>query len=181
MYKRQEWCVENILTPIVHDPLTFLGLPRAWRGDYWNWIDAATIGCAWAAFGRAATPGTNLSTDHAAATAMLLWLRLFGFLKNINQRLATFVLMFERIVRDLRVFMVFFLMIILAFGSAFYLYLGQHEAEYYGFHDDGPRPVWRLMQALHGNHLFPRRRAERVRIGPDDYFLAASARVHRRL
>ena len=33
--------------------------------------------------------------------------------------------------------MVFFLMIILAFGSAFYLYLGQHEAEYYGFHDDG--------------------------------------------
>jgi hypothetical protein len=68
---------------------------------------------------------------------MLLWLRLFGFLKNINQSLATFVLMFERIVRDLRVFMVFFLMIILAFGSALYLYLGQHEAEYYGFHDDG--------------------------------------------
>ena len=33
--------------------------------------------------------------------------------------------------------MVFFLMIILAFGSALYLYLGQHEAEYYGFHDDG--------------------------------------------
>ena len=31
------------------------------------------------------------------------------------------------------------------------------------------------------NHLFPRRRAQRVRIGPDDYFLAASAWVHRRL
>ena len=91
----------------------------------------------WAAFARAATPGTNLSTDHAAATAMLLWLRLFGFLKNINRSLATFVVMFDRIVRDLRVFMVFFLMIILAFGSAFYFYLGQHEAEYYGFHDDG--------------------------------------------
>jgi len=132
-----EWFEKTIGNPIGHDPLTFLGLPRAWRGDYWNWIDTATLGCAWAAFARAATPGTNLSTDHAAATAMLLWLRLFGFLKNINQSLATFVLMFERIVRDLRVFMVFFLMIILAFGSAFYLYLGQHEAEYYGFHDDG--------------------------------------------
>ena len=127
----------NPIKPILHDPLTFLGLPRAWRGDYWNWIDAVTLGCAWAAVGRAATPGTRLRTDLAAATAMLLWLRLFGFLKNINQSLATFVLMFERIVRDLRVFMVFFLMIILAFGSAFYLYLGQHEAEYYGFHDDG--------------------------------------------
>ena len=137
----EDWFEKTIYYPILHDPLTFLGLPRAWRGDYWNWIDAAALGCAWAAFARAATPGTNLSTDHAAATAMLLWLRLFSFLKNINQSLATFVLMFERIVRDLRVFMVFFLMIILAFGSAFYLYLGQHEAEYYGFHDDGPRSV----------------------------------------
>ena len=121
----------------MHDPLTFLGLPRAWRGDYWNWLDVATLGSAWAAFARAAMPGTNLSTDHAAATAMLLWLLLFGFLKNLNQSLATFVLMFERIVRDLRVFMVFFLMIMLMFGSAFYLYLGQHEAEEFGFHDDG--------------------------------------------
>ena len=137
----EDWFEKTIYYPILHDPLTFLGLPRAWRGDYWNWIDAAALGCACAAFARAATPGTNLSTDHAAATAMLLWLRLFSFLKNINQSLATFVLMFERIVRDLRVFMVFFLMIILAFGSAFYLYLGQHEAEYYGFHDDGPRSV----------------------------------------
>ena len=137
----ENWFEANIVKPIRHDPLTFLGLPRAWRRDYWNFIDAVTLGCAWAAFVRAATPGTRLRTDLAAATAMLLWLRLFGFLKNINQSLATFVLMFERIVRDLRVFMVFFLMIILAFGSSFYLYLGQHESEYYGFHDDGPRPV----------------------------------------
>jgi len=126
-----------IFKAIRHDPLTFLGLPRAWRGDYWNWLDVATLGSAWAAFARAAMPGTNMSTDHAAATAMLLWLLLFGFLKNLNQSLATFVLMFERIVRDLRVFMVFFLMIMLMFGSAFYLYLGQHEAEEFGFHDDG--------------------------------------------
>ena len=39
--------------------------------------------------------------------------------------------------------MVFFLMIILAFGSSFYLYLGQHEAEYYGFHDDGAPNAFR--------------------------------------
>jgi len=133
----ETWSEKTIFNPIMHDPLTFLGLPRAWRGDYWNWLDVATLGSAWAAFARAAMPGTNMSTDHAAATAMLLWLLLFGFLKNLNQSLATFVLMFERIVRDLRVFMVFFLMIMLMFGSAFYLYLGQHEAEEFGFHDDG--------------------------------------------
>jgi hypothetical protein len=107
----ETWFPKTIEEPILHDPLTFLGLPRAWRGDYWNWLDAAALGCAWAAFVRAGTPGINMSTNHAAATAMLLWLRLFGFLKNINQSLATFVLMFERIVRDLRVFMGFFLLI----------------------------------------------------------------------
>ena len=123
--------------PHPHDPLTFLGLSRAWRRDYWNWIDSAALGCAWAAFARAAMPEGDLSADLAAVTTMLLWLRLFGFLKHINQSLATFVLMFERIVRDLRVFLVFFLMITLMFGSAFYLYLGQREAEDYGFHDDG--------------------------------------------
>ena len=132
-----DWFDKNIFKPINHDPVTYLGLPRAWRGDYWNWIDAATIGCACAAFARAAMPGEDLSADLAAVTTMLLWLRLFGYLKNINQSFATFVLMFERIVRDLRVFMVFFLMITLMFGSAFYLYLGQREAEEYGFHDDG--------------------------------------------
>ena len=134
-FEPDSWFGKTILIPILHDPLTFLGLPGAWRGDYWNWIDAATLGCAWAAFVRAATPGTRLRTDLAAATAMLLWLRLFSFLKNINQSLATFVLMFERIVRDLRVYMLFFLLIMLMFGSAFFLYLGQHEAEEYGFHE----------------------------------------------
>ena len=175
------WFGRNVSRPILHDPITFLGLPRAWRRDYWNWIDAAALGCAWAAFVRAAKPGVHLSTHHAAATAMLLWLSFFSFLKNINQSLATFVLMFERIAHDLRVFLVFFLLITLMFGSAFFIYLGQHDAEDYGFHDDGPHPVWRLMQALHGNHLLPRRRAERVRVGPDDYLLVTSAWFHRRL
>jgi hypothetical protein len=131
------WHEKKLTTPIMHDPFTFLGLPRAWRYDYWNWIDAAALGCAWAAFVRAGTPGIHLSTHHAAVTAVLLWLKLFRFLMNLNQSLATFVLMFERIVRDLRVFMLFFLLIMLMFGSAFYLYLGQLEAEEYGFHDDG--------------------------------------------
>jgi len=126
-----------IIEAITHDPFTFIGFPRAWRYDYWNWIDAAALGCAWAAFVRAGTPGIHLSTHHAAVTAMLLWLKLFRFLMNLNQSFATFVLMFERIVRDLRVFMLFFLLIMLMFGSAFYLYLGQLEAEEYGFHDDG--------------------------------------------
>ena len=83
---RMSWFDETIIDPILHDPLTFLGLPRAWRGI----LELDRRRNARLRLGRlrrAATPGTNLSTDLAAATAMLLWLRLFGFLKNINQAL----------------------------------------------------------------------------------------------
>ena len=133
----ENWFEANIVKPIRHDPLTFLGLPRAWRRDYWNFIDAVTIGCAWAAFVRAATPGTRLRTDLAAATAVLLWLELFGFLKNINQSLATLVLMIERIVDDIWVFLFFYFIWVLLFGSVFYLRLGTRHADTFGFHKIG--------------------------------------------
>ena len=133
----ENWFEANIVKPIRHDPLTFLGLPRAWRRDYWNFIDAVTLGCAWAAFVRAATPGTRLRTDLAAATAVLLWLELFGFLKNINQSLATLVLMIERIVDDIWVFLFFYFIWVLLFGSVFYLRLGTRHADTFGFHKIG--------------------------------------------
>ena len=133
----ENWFETNIVKPIRHDPLTFLGLPRAWRRDYWNFIDAVTLGCAWAAFVRAATPGTRLRTDLAAATAVLLWLELFGFLKNINQSLATLVLMVERIVDDIWVFLFFYFIWVLLFGSVFYLRLGTRHADTFGFHKIG--------------------------------------------
>ena len=42
----EDWSEKAIREPIRYDALTFLGLSRAWRYDYWNWIDLATIGCA---------------------------------------------------------------------------------------------------------------------------------------
>jgi hypothetical protein len=45
--------------------------------------------------------------------------------------------MIERIVRDIRIFLVFFLIILLAFASTFYLYLGPRHKSDFGFHDDG--------------------------------------------
>jgi hypothetical protein len=134
---KRSWFGKTIDEPITHDPLTFLGLPRAWRGDYWNWIDAATLGCAWAAFARAAMPGKHLSVDLASVTAILLWLRLMGFLKNLDQRLATFVLMMERIVCDIWVFLLFYFIWVLLFGSVFYMRLGTRHVDTFGFHDDG--------------------------------------------
>ena len=48
-----DWLEKAFLAPILHDPLTFLGLSRSWRGDYWNIIDALTLSCTWAALVRA--------------------------------------------------------------------------------------------------------------------------------
>ena len=107
----EDWSEKNIREPIRYDALTFLGLSRAWRGDYWNWIDAATLGCAWAAFARAAKPGANLSTDLAVATSMLMWIRFCWYLKNMRLGWAKFVLMFEDIVWDLRYYLFYFLVV----------------------------------------------------------------------
>ena len=112
---QDSWYGRNVSRPILHDPITFLGLPRSWRWDYWNWLDVAVLACSWTAFVRVATPGVHLSAYLAAATAVLLWLALFGFLKHLDQRLATFVLMFERIVRDLWIFLFFYLHFFLCF------------------------------------------------------------------
>ena len=123
---------------ILHDPLTFLGLSRAWRRDHWNWTDFAMLGCCWAAFVRAAMPGTRMSTNLAVATSMLLWIKVLAFLKNTTMDLATFVaVMIDRIAQDLSTFLIFFLVIILMFASAFYLYLGPRTRSDFGFHDDG--------------------------------------------
>ena len=132
---QDSWFGRNVSRPILHDPITFLGFPRAWRWDYWNWLDVAVLACSWTAFVRAATPGVHLSAHLAAATAVLLWLALFGFLKHLDQRLATFVLMFERIVRDLWIFLFFYLLWVLMFGSAFCILLGSAHAREFEFHD----------------------------------------------
>jgi hypothetical protein len=76
-------------------------------------VDAATIGCAWAAFARAAMPGARLSPDLAVATSMLMWVRFCWYLKNMRLGWAKFVLMFEDIVWDLRYYLFYFLVVLI--------------------------------------------------------------------
>ena len=97
---------------------------------------------------------------------------------------AKFVLMFEDIVWDLRYYLFYFLVVLMMFASAFYLYLGPRKSDEFGFHDDGapsafgtfpytiynlillgPRPVsfFRQFYAVDATH--PRRLCWRVRSG----------------
>ena len=80
-----------------------------------------------------------MGIDLAAMTWVLLWLNLFGFVRQLDQRLATFVMMFERIVRDMWVFLLFYMMWVFM-PRRLTCELGRVYAES-GFHDDGPRPA----------------------------------------
>ncbi len=134
------WFGRNIFKPILHDPLTFLGVPRAWRTDYWNAIDVAAIACTLASFVLAAMPNRRLYPNLAAFTALLLWIRLCGFLKLADVKLAAFVLMFEKIMYDIRVFMFFLLVILLMFASALLFILGPRERHGFTF----PKTLYEL-------------------------------------
>ena len=41
------WIHENIVLSVHHDPITFMGMPKAWRRDCWNLIDVLTIIVLW--------------------------------------------------------------------------------------------------------------------------------------
>ena len=150
--KRHENPSGTIVVPT--SPLeTFLGLSRV-RGDwseknirittqdYWNWIDLATIGCAWARGLPSRAPrclGRRLSADLAVATSMLMWVRFCWYLKNMRLGWAKFVLMFEDIVWDLRYYLFYFLVVPpdVRERVLFVSWWPAQESDEFGFHDDG--------------------------------------------
>lgn len=80
--------IENIAGPAVYDPLTFLGLPKAWRGDLWNRIDvwAIVTGIMVLSYGA----GLVSDKDRPAyiTTVVLavagLFIKILGYMKTIN-------------------------------------------------------------------------------------------------
>jgi len=108
--------VECVARPIEHDPLTFLGLARSWRRDYWNWFDVGFLVSAWTAFALAIASGSRLSEDLAVVTTIFLGVKLCSLVRYTDESFARFILMIEKIVYDLRVFVVFFLIILLVFA-----------------------------------------------------------------
>ena len=161
----EDWSEKDIREPIRYDALTFLGLSRAWRYDYWNWIDLATIGCRGLPL-RAAMPGGRLesrpSRRHFDADV--------GPLLLVPQEHAARLGQVRAHVRGYRVGSPLLLILFPCpclcenqrqahspmraprksemFASAFYLYLGPRKSDEFGFHDDGycAQRVWVLSQ-----------------------------------
>ena len=78
----------NILGPAAYDPVTFLGLPKAWRSDLWNWLDAYMIitGMMVLAYGT----GSLSDEDRVAYTTTVLFafaglfVKILSYMKTIN-------------------------------------------------------------------------------------------------
>jgi len=89
-YLLENYYYDNIRFPAIYDPLTFLGLPKAWRGDLWNGIDvwAIVTGIMVLSYGA----GLVSDEDRPAyiTTVVLavagLFIKILGYMKAINMK-----------------------------------------------------------------------------------------------
>ena len=143
-----DWGGKNLLEPILLDPLTFVGFAKVWRRDLWNLIDIVSYGLLLATLSYTVSPsGINLDTsdmyrDLVVVTALALWLKFLGFVKSLTRELATFVLMINIILYDVKEFVLVLFIFISMFCHVFFLRLGETELDEFGFHDSGQDSPW---------------------------------------
>ena len=94
-----------------------------WASDVWNIVDGLVIATAGVACWMATLPERNEGWFPivAAVACGLLWLKLLGYVKVLNQKFATYVLCLFQIAADIRSFLVILLLVMCAFGNMFYL------------------------------------------------------------
>ncbi|GMH90359.1 hypothetical protein TL16_g11745 [Triparma laevis f. inornata] len=115
-----------------------LGLAKNWFGDYWNYIDVAATSGTIFVFAYYFNYGRSQVFNNLTALVSLFnWMKVLGFAKSFSQPIATFVLMINQIILDLRSFMLVLMVVLAAFGHAFYLVLSHQEMDL--AHDD-PNP-----------------------------------------
>ena len=78
----------NIFEPAAYDPFTFIGLPKAWRRDLWNWLDAYVIFTTLLVLSYG-TDSLSDKTRPAYTTTVViavtgLSLKVLGYMKAIN-------------------------------------------------------------------------------------------------
>ena len=109
-----------------------LKLHKNWFADAWNAVDVLSSGgmIALGVFFFYVGPGEKFDF-FASIISLFMWMKVLGFIKVFSQQIATFVLMLSTILYDLSSFMGVLGLIIVAFGHAFYLTLGDGTAGVY--------------------------------------------------
>ena len=117
-----------------------VGLFRTWATDPWNQLDVICV--LWVpatlllGFARGADDATF--DNFTAIGGLLLMIKLLGFLKVLNMKLATFVLALGIILYDIVSFLLVLLTVMLGFGFAFYTLISKKKLS---LHDDDPDNV----------------------------------------
>ncbi|KAJ8606914.1 hypothetical protein CTAYLR_008618 [Chrysophaeum taylorii] len=103
------------------DILTSLGLPRAWRHDFINWVEAFSLFAVLSSYlvcGRHVTRQSLV--DLLAIGTLTFWLRLLGFLRGVRQFAPFVILVTNMLLVDMRAFIVVFAVIFAGFVHAVY-------------------------------------------------------------
>ena len=117
-----------------------VGLFRTWASDLWNQLDVICV--LWVpatlllGFARGADDATF--DNFTAIGGLLLMMKLLGFLKVLNMKLATFVLALGIILSDIKSFLIVLVTIFVAFGYAFFVLISKDKVD---LHDDDPDNV----------------------------------------
>ena len=117
-----------------------VGLLRTWATDPWNQLDVICV--LWVpatlllGFARGADDATF--DNFTAIGGLLLMMKLLGFLKVLNIKLATFVLALGIILYDIVSFLLVLWTVMLGFGFAFYTLISKNKLS---LHDDDPDNV----------------------------------------
>ena len=101
-----------------------LGLFSSWAIDFWNFVDVGCMICSYTLFGYALYESSRSSYEYrvvASIGALCLWIRLIGFLKIFNIRLATFVLSLFQVFADLKSFSIILIAFFVMFTQAFFI------------------------------------------------------------
>ena len=107
-----------------------LGLAANWFGDYNNYIDvSSTSGSVFLIWWHWMYGNSDTFKKITAIVSILVWFKVLGFLKSFSQPIATFVLMINQVILDLRSFLVVLLVVILMFGHAFYVLLSDNDPD----------------------------------------------------
>ena len=73
---------------------------------------------------------------------LFVWLKLVGYLKGLNMEFATFVIMIQRILYDIKEFCAVLAIFLAMFSHVFYLRLSQLGVDKFDFDDDGNEQPW---------------------------------------
>jgi hypothetical protein len=90
---------------------------RSYFANLWTLFDMLTIAMTMAAIIWNDNNNGEYRGGWNAFVTGLLWIKVLGFLKVVNQQMATFIMALSQILKDLRFFMVVLLVMIFMFGD----------------------------------------------------------------